>query len=198
MTVRGVAVAGGTNGLNTFDPLHATQDACERPATLQSVESDGEQISRLASVDLDADTHYVALQFRQMCFANGDLAQLRYRLRGESGWLYNERGSMDILLPSLGAGSHRVQVQAADRAGGWLDTVSEVTITLTPPWYQDTTVQLVAVGMLMLIGVGAALRRGQVARRRQRELEAEVSAQTEHLRTQSNQLVRAVEDQIAA
>lgn len=195
LTVRGVAVAGGTNGLNTFDPLHATQDACERPATLQSVESDGEQISRLASVDLDADTHYVALQFRQMCFANGDLAQLRYRLRGESGWLYNERGSMDILLPSLGAGSHRVQVQAADRAGGWLDTVSEVTITLTPPWYQDTTVQLVAVGMLMLIGVGAALRRGQVARRRQRELEAEVSAQTEHLRTQSNQLVRAVEEQ---
>lgn len=195
LTPSGVAVAGGSGGINTFDPTKTNREDCDRPATLQNVEVDGHDVARTASLDLESGARIVALRFRQLCFANRSLAQLRYRFKGESDWALSERGSFDLVLPSLGDGSHRIQVQASDRAGGWVSTTSELTITMHPPWYRNRVLQVGAVVVLLAFGIGAAALRGRAARHRQRELEREVAAQTEHLQQKSNQLQRAVEEQ---
>ncbi|WP_119717987.1 sensor histidine kinase [Cognatilysobacter tabacisoli] len=116
-----------------------------------------------------------SLEFAVLGFDGGD-PEYQYRLADSEPWTgLDERGQ--LTLHALAPGDYALQVRGR-RAGSAWTGAAPVALSIVPPWWQRTAVQLGAVALVLAAVVAGFALRVRRLRRRNRELRA-IQAQRE-------------------
>ncbi|SDD39499.1 diguanylate cyclase (GGDEF) domain-containing protein [Aquimonas voraii] len=123
-----------------------------------------------------------ALEFAALDYTAPELLRYRYRLLGgDESWIEVGADARVAAFGGLWPGRYRVQVQASNRAGQFVEAPIELPVQVLPAWWQRPhLLALLAVLAAVLIEAMVRLRRRRL-QQRQRALQAEVAARTAEL-----------------
>lgn len=182
----GRLVAGGPQGFTVVDPRGLDRSGCGAQPELTELAVRGVEREPSSSVSVPAGVGTIEMGVRQLCYSRREAAQLRYRFVGDDRWVELPPGSASLTLtvPSADA---VIEIQGADRVGGWLAPPLRVTVDVVPPWYQQGWVQALAIGLLVGAVIMIAWLRNRSIRSTNERLEADVAERTAELSVALNE-----------
>lgn len=140
---------GGVNGLTIFDPVSVLTDSFHMDVILTNIlignkvvrpnDDTGilqESIMYSSAIRLNNKQNFFTLEFCVLDFRAPEQNQYRYQLSGiDHDWI--ENGSRRTVTYShLPPGSYIFKVQGTNSLGVWSESVTELRITILPPWWQ--------------------------------------------------------------
>jgi diguanylate cyclase (GGDEF)-like protein len=184
-------------GLALIDPDRADGNVHQRkaPLAIESVEIDGSPQPMRAVYALPAEVERIAVAYAGLGFRAPDKMRYRYRMEGfDADWV--DAGSRtEAVYTNLPPGSYRMRVQAMALPLDWdnRQRVGEAGITLdiAAPYWQRLWVQLLAAGLLVAGVLLLMTWHTASYRRRQRQLNTEISVRTQELSEKNRALEQA-------
>ena len=160
--------------------------------------SDGrELVIRGSTISLGSGAGSLQLGIRQDCYLRAAEARLRFRTSDDDSWTTMPRGQYSLLIPGLSAGESTLEIQAADRVGGWIDEALVLTLDVDQVWYSRWWARILGVVVLLGIGWSVAAFRGRWVRALNTRLEKQVADRTadlEHANTKLDEALTAQQD----
>ncbi len=197
MTRDGQLLIPTAGGLALIDPGRAEGNVRPRkaPLAIENVEIDGNPQPVQSSYMLPAKVERIAIAYAGLGFRAPDKMRYRYRLEGfDADWV--DAGTRtEAVYTNLPPGRYRMRVQAMVLPLDWdnRQRVGEASTTLdiAAPYWRRPWVQLLS-AVLLLVGVLSLVRwRTASYRRRQRQLNAEISVRTQELSEKNRALEQA-------
>ena len=75
--------------------------------------------------------------FTALSYVHPEKNQYAYRLKGfDKDWIYTDASKRFANYTNLGAGNYIFQVKASNNDGVWNETLTEIKIIITPPYWQ--------------------------------------------------------------
>lgn len=141
----GTLIFGGVGGITQFNPTLLKENTFS-PAPLltaitinDSIIQPGSSLSRLNQLTLNHNENFVTLYFAVTNFSNQNKNQFAYRLSGLQGnnsdWVYC--GNRNFAnYTSLPPGEYVFELKSANSDNKWSDSITKLSITIEPPWWQ--------------------------------------------------------------
>ena len=193
----GTLVFGGTEGVTLVQPRYLT--SYHRPPRIVVDESrlGGQEIpwgqfaagSMAKPILIRPNANSLSVEFSALDYSAPEKNRYAYRLEGyDSAWTESDWRHRTASYTNLPPGHYVLQLRGSNHNGDWAQQSLALPIEVQPSWYQTVWFKIVsAVAMLGLIRVLIHIRTAQL-RRRQEELEQQVSHQTAQLRERERQL----------
>jgi diguanylate cyclase (GGDEF)-like protein len=177
---RGQVWIGTVGGLSQYDPSGRSLNPAAPLLAVESVRLPGRTLDYPRSLDLGWRERNPVFSVAVLSFRNRGRAAYRARLEGmEKEWL-PLRSLSELRYTNLPPGNLRLLLQPVNDSGVWGGTVA-LPIRVRPPFWMTLGFRLSAAFLLLSAAVGVFRRRTLVLRRRNRELEEEVSRRTAEL-----------------
>lgn len=174
---------GTLGGLAMYDPhaQAAEADAAAKPLVFTSLRLDGdEQPLDADGLSLPPGRHDLRIEYSLLTGQREGESRYRTQLLGfedtPSGWSVERARAFTGLPP----GDYRLRVEARDFADVAAEP-RELAFRITPAWWQQGWLRLLAAGTTLLFAAGAVLAWNSGLRQRQRQLRQQVTARTQDL-----------------
>lgn len=189
---------GGINGINLFRPSDIKP--CLALPQIQLTElrvndapySMPQNITLLRSIELPYDSATLAVYFSALEFADPQNNQIKYRLFGVNGAVYDQDWVKCSNLPGfaryakLPPGRYQLQIMAANSDGVWSPDIKTLDINILPPWWQTLWFRVLAVCALALAAYAFYRYRLSQLRRRLEQRNRMTLLELDALRAQLN------------
>ncbi len=106
---------------------------------------------------------FLSFQFASISFCNPQLLSYSYRLKGEEEWQSNTSGNISFY--NLPPGQYEMEVRVKQYKSEWSKPLVTY-LSVTPLWYQKTSIQILGLSLAILIILFIAFWRIQVIRER--------------------------------
>lgn len=147
-TGRGELLVGGVNGFYLFHPDSIKAPAQAPKVTFTNIKLFNESIeigeksplkkhiSYTKEINLTYDQNAIAISYAGLHYDKPKRIQYAYKLEGvDKDWVKVEEEKM-ARYANLPPGSFVFKVKAANRGGDWSTEIAELTINISPPWWQ--------------------------------------------------------------
>lgn len=196
---------GGVNGLNYFNP----REIVSYPRKPKIVFTDfrvfnqsvtiGEKfhgqtilsksVSQTNSIELSYRDNVFSIEFSALDFFLPDKITYAYKMEGvDQNWVIVPASRRFAGYTNLGGGEYRFLVKAANSDGIWSDEISELRITILPPFWQTNWFRLVFVFSLIALVMGYIRYRTYLLHEQKRKLEQQVHERTLQIESQKQKL----------
>jgi len=147
----GLIIFGGVTGLTVFDPRKVSID--QQPPQIEltrltlfnqemriaTSEHDSplkQSIESSSQIEFTHEQNVFSIDFSALHFANSQLNQYAYRLKGfDEKWLYTDASNRRATYTNLDPGTYEFQVKASNKDGVWSESSRNLTIVVTAaPW----------------------------------------------------------------
>ena len=111
------------------------------------------------ALELSYSQNFLTFEFSAINYLNPTQSLYRYQLEGlDNDWIETytteqeqNDGILRIYYTNLPAGKYLLRVMASNNTGGWNGVVSELKITIYPPWWKTTTAYAIYVFCFLFI-----------------------------------------------
>lgn len=193
---------GGINGFNVFDPAQMEDNPFVPPVVLtdfrlfgKSVPVGGEpavlkkNINRVSSLTLRHFQNSLSFEFAALSYVAPPKNRYRYRLLGfESSWREVNSNERLAVYTSLPPGNYLFQAQGSNEDGVWNTLGTNLTVVLTPPWWNTWWFLGLAVALLAGLVYGVDRLRMRGIRHYNQQLERQVCERTAELAAKNKEL----------
>ena len=193
----GTLVFGGTDGMTLVKPEYLTSYHLHPHIVVDESRFGGQEVpwgrfaagSTVKPVLIRPEANSLSVEFSALDYSAPERNRYAYQLEGyDSSWIYADWRHRTAAYTNLPPGKYVLKLRGSNRDGDWTQVSLALPIEVQPSWYQTIWFKvvsaLVGVGM---IGMLMRIRTAQL-RRRQQELEQQVSLQTAQLRERERQL----------
>ncbi|MCU0236795.1 MAG: diguanylate cyclase [Acidobacteria bacterium] len=178
---RGEIWIGTVNGLSQYNPAGRTPNTEPPRLMVESARLPKRLLEFPRSLDLPWKERSLAFQIAVLSYRGRNRAAYRYRMEGmESEWQKDEIISRELRYTNLPAGDLNLLLQPVNESGVWGEVVT-LPIRVHPPFWMTLWFRLGGLLFLLAVAVGVYRWRTLLLRRRNRELESEVSKRTAEL-----------------
>ncbi|MEO8606781.1 MAG: two-component regulator propeller domain-containing protein [Chloroflexota bacterium] len=201
-TSDGRMIFGGTNGLTAFKPQDVTDNPYNPPVVLTGFQLGDDAITPTSpdsplsrpiwetnSLTLTHDQDNFSFEFAALSFAAARKTHYRYMLEGyDEKWKEADSTRRFASYTNLPAGNYTLRVEGTNSDGLWSNQQARLSLTILPPWWEETWFR--AVVLILLVGIVYGVYRWRVyaIERRNRDLEQEVARQTSTLQQRTLEL----------
>lgn len=193
---------GGINGFNVFDPARMEDNPFVPPVLLtdfrlfgESVPVGGEpavlekNINRVSSLTLPHFQNSLSFEFAALSYVAPPKNRYRYRLLGfESNWREVDSTERLAVYTSLPPGNYLFQAQGSNEDGVWNTQGVNLTVVITPPWWNTWWFLCMAVLLLAGLVYGVDRLRMRRIRHYNQQLERQVCERTAELAAKNKEL----------
>lgn len=125
-----------TVGLYWIDPARIERNPLPPPVLVRTVHADGRAVEAAEGMALAEGTRSLTIDYTALSFSNPQRVRFRYKLDGvDDGW--QDVGTRrQAFYTSLGPGTYRFNVTAANDDGVWNDTGAALAFTIRPTFFQ--------------------------------------------------------------
>jgi diguanylate cyclase (GGDEF)-like protein len=193
----GTLVFGGVDGLTLIQPQHMTSSRHRPRIVVDETRLGGREVpwgqfaveSTAAPIVIRPDANSFSVEFSALDYSAPEKDRYAYRLEGyDSSWIDADWTHRTAAYTNLPPGHYVLQLRGSNHNGDWTQESLALPVDVQPSWYQTVWFKVVsALALLGLIGMLIRVRTSQL-RRRQQELEQQVSRQTAQLREREKQL----------
>ncbi|WP_376695440.1 ligand-binding sensor domain-containing protein [Wenzhouxiangella sp. EGI_FJ10305] len=178
-------------GLARVDPEHLTRyENTALPVSIEHFEADGDNRPIGESINLDAGTERVVVQYAGLGFIMPQRIRYRTKLEGFNDEWVDRRGQNVAEYTNLGPGEYIFHVSAAYPYGDWTGSKSTLRFTIAPlPWQRAWFWVLVALGLLGLVALATQWRMRRLEMRAH-HLRVQVEEKTRELKQQAENFER--------
>ncbi len=197
-TSRGELLFGGEGGLTVVQPERTTTaNPTLAPIVVTEAYAGGKPFmaTRLNGagepprLDVAADNHSLMVEFAALDYAAPENNRYRYRLQGfDNQWVESQATHRLAAYTNLPPGNYTLQLSGSGPVTPQIPAIREIPIRVLPAWYQTTWFRLAAAALAFLGLVAISQLRTALLRRRQRELQEQVSKRTMELEQRSAEL----------
>ncbi|MBK9732797.1 MAG: hypothetical protein IPO83_16215 [Chitinophagaceae bacterium] len=110
-----------------------------------------------------------SFMFTALSYVHPEKNQYAYRLKGfDKDWIYTDASKRFANYTNLGAGNYIFQVKASNNDGVWNETLTEIKIIITPPYWQTWWFKLMCLitfGLIFYVIVHTRLEKSRDIRR---------------------------------
>jgi signal transduction histidine kinase/ligand-binding sensor domain-containing protein/CheY-like chemotaxis protein len=193
---------GGPGGFNIFDPARLTENRRPPRLVLTSVEVLGVRADLGTPfwlrdhIALDHRGNIVSLDFGVLDFTSTKHNRLAYRMSGLTDHWIDLGAQRRITLTNLDAGTHTLEVSAANSDSVWSRSPLTITIHRDPaPWESRWAYAAYALAILAIVfyRLHGQRRRFRAVERSRKRLESEVLLRTKELRESNRRLAEAAQ-----
>ncbi len=179
-------------GIAIFDPAQTSIASASITALIDRVRIGAETLVAPHKLVLPAPIRALTVLLSANSFIDAEQVHFRYRLHGfDDGW--TEIGTQrELQLALLPIGNWSLQVQARNSGGQWPESSIALPLQVLPAWHERRDLRAAAALLLLLLTGLVLLQRSRRYRRRQRELEALVSARTSDLQSAQSETESAL------
>ena len=175
-------------GVVSIDPSSLQSYATIASIVVEQVRIDGESTAFKEQVRVGPGRHKLEFDYVGLSFVNTDNLRYRYRLDGYEA-LWNEvQGRRTATYTNLDPGEYTFRVMVADEKSEWGTREATVSLNLAPAFYQTTWFWIICVAAFVFLSVSLYMLRIRSLKKRQRELEAEVTRRTSDLKEAKDKL----------
>ncbi|MBA4057398.1 MAG: hypothetical protein C0490_21975, partial [Marivirga sp.] len=169
--LNGKLLFAGSEGFNIINPQAVPVNPIQAPVVIQNFEVHNEPVqlgkvfnnrilldkpfSESPEIELKHFENTISFEFSALDFAAPEKIRYAYMLDGlDEQWNYTTSSRRYVNYTNLGYGKYGFKVKATNNDGVWSDNVSQVKITIFPPWWKTRWALLLytAVAMLVLYG----------------------------------------------
>ncbi|MBE2213578.1 MAG: hypothetical protein IAE82_06880 [Opitutaceae bacterium] len=177
------------------DPvLVAPGTATPPPVSIISITCDGQARPLEATLEIESTVRRIQIGLSALNLSAPESVQVRFRLDGfDTEWVVQESDRL-ATYPRLPPGRYVFSTMASDGSGVWSSQPAQLTIVVTPPWWQSTWAQ--AGYLLALVATVTAVVRAWSHRRLRLRLE-----RAEHARAVEQErarIARNIHDEVGA
>jgi ligand-binding sensor domain-containing protein/methyl-accepting chemotaxis protein len=199
---------GGINGFNVFDPDAIHENLFKPLITITDFRLFNESVtigqrfenriilnksvSQTDTINLSYRARAFTLEFAAFHFANSSKNQYAYQMTTGHDNSWNHIGTQrSVNFTSLSPGRYDFRVKAANPDGLWNDEFASVKINIIPPIWQKTGFRISALLLSMALAFLIYKWRTASIRKRNEELENEVTARTEEVVQRKEEIEQA-------
>ncbi len=189
----GIMFFGGINGFNRFDPAEVIENHTPSPVVItrfymfnQPVEIDAvsylpHSLLYTHKIKLNYKDNFFSFDYAALHFSNPERIQYAHQLVGlDEDWIY--AGNRHFAgYTNVPPGKYTFQVKATNSDGFWSPQVASLEIEIVPPIWQTAWFQILMVGLVGAIVVGAFELRLSIVRQQKQKLEGQVAERTREL-----------------
>jgi diguanylate cyclase (GGDEF)-like protein len=188
----GTVWIGTSGGLGRFQPRRTERAARPPSAVFTKLILGNRTVEAARYVSIDHRSNSLTAQYSALTFAHEASILFRYRLEPLSGdW--RETPLHEMQFPGLPPNDYRLEVEARDVGGQWSKQPAVFAFEIQPPWWRAWWFcAFIATAAAMLVRMVWRWRVLQLMRR-QKELERAVTARTQELRQEKQDLLAARE-----
>jgi signal transduction histidine kinase/ligand-binding sensor domain-containing protein len=179
---------GGMNGFNAFRPEKIQDSPYVPPVVLTSLTQGGVElesgtsVESLEEVTLQWPNNFFEFEFAALSYSQSDRNQYAYRLEGFRDEAWNLIGTKRFgRYTNLPGGAYTLRMKGSNSDGVWNEEGARLEIRVVPPLWESWWLRGLGLAILVLVGVGAYLRRTRGMEQRSRELERQVTSRTKEL-----------------
>jgi diguanylate cyclase (GGDEF)-like protein len=187
----GVVWLGTSRGLVRYEPRAAV--AAAPPPTVVITEVIAGQDRRLSPAEtpmLARSERSLTIDWAGLTFRDPRAVTYRYRMVGlDAQFAPTHRTTAQFA--GLGAGRYRFEVEALGADGSTTSAPAAFSFSVAPPWWETAWARAVAVGLVLLVGMGAVRLRTRALDADRRRLEEAVEARNGELARANKQLQEA-------
>ena len=184
----GLMYFGGVNGFNVFDPDRLKPSGYLAPVYLTGFRifdheaRFGKSLADLKEIELSYRQNYFSFEFASLDFANPQKNRYEYKLDGFDAQWISSGSRRFASYTNIDGGSYTFMIRGSNSDGVWNPKITEMGITITPPFWQTWWFRITAAFILLLTLVTIYRYRMNRIKRQKEKLEQLVQEQTEELR----------------
>jgi diguanylate cyclase (GGDEF)-like protein len=143
----------------------------------------------IAPLIITPEANSVAVEFAALDYTAPERNRYSYRLDGfDRDWTETDANRRLAIYTNLPPGKYVLRLRGSNRAGIWAERELALPIRVLPAWYQRLWLKL-AGGLLLLLAVASIVRwRTRYLRKRQADLERQITDRTADLRAANERL----------
>jgi len=191
---------GGINGYNRFYPDEIKDNQFIPPIVLTSFKIFDKEahldrsISEVQNIKLSYMQNFFSFEFAALDFTNPEKNQYAYMLQGiDPDWI--KCGSRRYAnYTNIDGGKYIFMVKGANSDGIWNDKGTNVTIYITPPYWQTWWFRLIAGIVIMGLIYGFSRQRVKRIEKQKKMLEEQVNLRTEEIKQTNQELLIAISE----
>ena len=181
---------GGTKGYVSFNPEEIVENSISPQVVIGDLEITKnsreismkelkESLQESVPIKLNYDQSDFVIRYKGINYIDPESTTYKYRLMGyEDEWqLAGSR--RQATYTSLPAGVYTFQVNAANNDGFWSDEITELTLIISPAWYDRLSFKIAFYGLILALLTGAYFLRIKIYKQNQKKLEDEVRRRTQ-------------------
>jgi len=151
----GLIYIGNSFGFQTFNPATFDNNKENAPVILHSFKINGKEysgdINAVNSIWLDHSEANFSFEYAVLTFTNNDRIAYAYRLKGlDKDWRYVDKQRIGAYSIAHG-GTYTLQVKASSTPGQWNEKPYELTIYVSPPFWETWWFILLAILSAVLL-----------------------------------------------
>jgi diguanylate cyclase (GGDEF)-like protein len=193
----GTLVFGGTDGMTLVRPRLLTNNRFQPHIVVDESHFGGQEVpwgrfaaeSAVKPILIQPEANSLSVEFSALDYSAPERNHYAYQLVGyDPSWIATDWRHRTAAYTNLPPGRYVLKLRGSNRDGDWTQESLALPIEVRPSWYQ--TIWFKIASALIVVGVMNMLMRIRTARlrRRQQELEQQVSRQTAQLRERERQL----------
>ncbi|HEX2854079.1 MAG TPA: two-component regulator propeller domain-containing protein [Opitutaceae bacterium] len=164
------------------------------PISISSIEGDGVALPLQAELPLQSTVRKIQIRLSALNLSAPESVQVRFRLEGfDTDWTVLGADRV-VTYPRLPPGRYVFSTMASNGSGAWSSQPAQLTLVVSPPWWQRDWARLLYFFALLAIVV-AAVRKWSHRRLRLRVQHAEQAHAIEHERAR---IARNIHDDVGA
>jgi ligand-binding sensor domain-containing protein len=192
---------GGLNGFNAFYPSDIQDNAYVPPVAITDFQLANKPVpigedSVLQESILDTkelvlahDDRVISFEFTALNYSSPEKNRYRYKLEGfDEEWTEVGSDRRFVTYTNLDPGEYVFRVLGSNNDGVWNEEGTSLAVTITPPWWQTWWFRGGVILLLVGLVAGGFVWQRASARRRERQLEAQVAERTHELGERVKQL----------
>jgi ligand-binding sensor domain-containing protein/uncharacterized membrane-anchored protein YhcB (DUF1043 family) len=192
----GTLLFGGVDGYNIINPEKIEINKAAAPKVIISSIKifDREIPPGDGSFKLKHTENSLSFEFAALSFYHNQDNRYAYKMEPlNSEWIFcNDRRF--VSYSNLEPGEYIFRVKACNSDGVWNEAGTQLSITITPPWWKTVWAKILFAFLTIGIAVGYYRYRTHALRVKQKELESEVNKATIELRKKNRELEAALEN----
>ncbi|MDQ3168608.1 MAG: hypothetical protein M3Q55_00540, partial [Acidobacteriota bacterium] len=195
----GRVLLGGPRGLIAFNPsvVRANPYAppvaltgftiLNRPVPIGPASPLKAHIADATEITLSHGDSVFSFEFAGFNYAASDKVRYAYRLEGfDPEWNYTDASRRSTTYTNLNPGRYTFEVRAANRDNVWTGQPLRVSVIILPPYWATWWFQMLVVGGVVALALGAHRMRVGVIERQRQQLATLVETRTAELKAQTN------------
>lgn len=192
----GTLLFGGVAGYNIIDPDKIENKSAAPPVVVISSFKvfDKEILLGNNIITLNYKENNLAFEFAALSYFQNQYNQYAYMLEGvDQDWIFCDKRRF-VSYPKLEPGTYTFRVKACNSNNVWNENGAWLQITITPPWWKTIWARILFAMIFVGSIIGWFRYRTHALRKKQKELESEISKATTELRGKNQELVTALEN----
>jgi len=196
---------GGLSGITYFDPDSITRNPYSPEIIISDIKIYNQPLKPGDSTNLDKPLQeviaytdklsmsyknkVVSFEFAALHFVNPKKNRYAYKLEGfDTTWTYTSADKRFATYTNLPHGEYTFKVKAANNDGLWNETPTQLTISITPPFWETLWFRVLAV--ITIIGIAVSIHRYRVysINEQKKALAKEVKERTKEIKEQNELL----------